>query len=685
MSWISDASANKIVQSYVNNFLDLSGNLKVRNPLEGTISFDGASITQIGENLDGDSNGIYLGYSVSMNNDGTIIAAGCNNNSGYAIVLQYDGSSWNQLGEKIQWSGGAHHGNAVSLNGDGTILAVGGWYYSNGKGMVNIYEYDGSSWVKQGGGAASTPTLNGPSGSNFGYALALSNDGTRLAIGAPSYLSNRGRVYYYTYNGSTWSGTAIGTTNTNNTYLGQAIAISGDGMSVATSSGLVINNQKGYVRVYNTYGQSRGLWYGDSHYDRLGGYYSPAIGFNSDGTIIAMGAYGDDNNFSSSGSVKVYQRSDFNSGAWSQLGNTINGQAGDTLGWSVKLSDDGMTVIVGGIYGNSSKGHVKIFKYVGGSWVQEGDALTDPNGVSGDRFGSSVAINSDGTQFVIGSSDADRPGSNTGTVAMYGVPGAGSVPMVSTTILDASAGTVSLYNNTMDISSVVVDISGTMWINRGQSGRTVSNTYQCGLVIESEKTSSSEAVLYIETAGQTEAFSIRADGSLYADNSIRYSSDDRKKINEKHITNATETLNKLLPQTYTKLDKFEKNGGIPIGTESGLIAQEIYYIAPELRHLVDTEETLKIYDLSGNLVYDLSYNPFDHQSLTQGDYELQNDIDYTALGWGDKPAYVNYIGLIPYLIKATQEKQLILDQQKVTIDQQTTEVAELKTRLSSLE
>ena len=224
-----------------------------------------------------------------------------------------------------------------------------------------------------------------------------------------------------------------------------------------------------------------------------------------------------------------------------------------------------------------------------------------------------------------------------------------------------------------------------MWINRGQSGRTVSNDYQCGLVIESEKTSSSEAVLYIETAGQTEAFSIRADGSLYADNSIRYSSDDRKKINEQHITNATETLNKLLPQTYTKLDKFEKNGGIPIGTESGLIAQEIYYIAPELRHLVDTEETLKIYDLSGNLVYDLSYNPFDHQSLSQGDNELQNDINYTELGWGDKPAYVNYIGLIPYLIKATQEKQLILDQQKVTIDQQTTEVAELKTRLSSLE
>ena len=50
------------------------------------------------------------------------------------------------------------------------------------------------------------------------------------------------------------------------------------------------------------------------------------------------------------------------------------------------------------------------------------------------------------------------------------------------------------------------------------------------------------------------------------------------------------------------------------------IAQEIYYNAPELRHLV----TIK--DENGNDVtpqeYDLSGN------------DIQNDPDYTALGWG---------------------------------------------------
>ena len=71
------------------------------------------------------------------------------------------------------------------------------------------------------------------------------------------------------------------------------------------------------------------------------------------------------------------------------------------------------------------------------------------------------------------------------------------------------------------------------------------------------------------------------------------------------------------------------------------------------------------YDLSGN--------------------DIQNDPDYTALGWGNNSAYVDYIGLIPYLIKANQEKQTILEQQESTISQQTTQIEDLKTRVTSLE
>ena len=47
--------------------------------------------------------------------------------------------------------------------------------------------------------------------------------------------------------------------------------------------------------------------------------------------------------------------------------------------------------------------------------------------------------------------------------------------------------------------------------------------------------------------------------------------------------------------------------------------------------------------------------------------DIQLDPDYTALGWGDTPASVNYIGLIPYLIKSIQELKAESDAQKERI------------------
>jgi hypothetical protein len=41
--------------------------------------------------------------------------------------------------------------------------------------------------------------------------------------------------------------------------------------------------------------------------------------------------------------------------------------------------------------------------------------------------------------------------------------------------------------------------------------------------------------------------------------------------------------------------------------------------------------------------------------------DIQQDPDYTALGWGDTPASVNYTGLIPYLVKSIQELKAKLD------------------------
>ena len=67
---------------------------------------------------------------------------------------------------------------------------------------------------------------------------------------------------------------------------------------------------------------------------------------------------------------------------------------------------------------------------------------------------------------------------------------------------------------------------------------------------------------------------------------ITHASDDRLKGNEELIDNACETLSKLRPQLYDKKPDMENNDPTTWYKESGLIAQETYYDAPELRHLI---------------------------------------------------------------------------------------------------
>jgi hypothetical protein len=127
-------------------------------------------------------------------------------------------------------------------------------------------------------------------------------------------------------------------------------------------------------------------------------------------------------------------------------------------------------------------------------------------------------------------------------------------------------------------------------------------------------------------------------GSVFA-TAFNISSDDRIKTNEEFITNATETLLKLRPQKYHKYSNLECSGDYTV--ESGLIAQKVYYSAPELRYLIHLPE-----DASPSSFIANEENP-------------QIDPDYSS--WGTKPASVNYTGLIPYLIQALKEQKILID------------------------
>jgi hypothetical protein len=61
------------------------------------------------------------------------------------------------------------------------VLAIGVWSDVGSPGLARVYEWDGSSWVQRGG------DIDGEANGcqDFGYAIAMSGDGSVLAIGDP--------------------------------------------------------------------------------------------------------------------------------------------------------------------------------------------------------------------------------------------------------------------------------------------------------------------------------------------------------------------------------------------------------------------------------------------------------------------------------------------------------------------
>lgn len=101
---------------------------------------------------------------------------------------------------------------------------------------------------------------------------------------------------------------------------------------------------------------------------------------------------------------------------WTQLGADVNGFPLDVFGDKVSMSGDGQVMASSSIYnadGGADAGHVRVFHYTGGNWVQLGNTIS---GNPGDFFGTDLALNFDGTIIVVGASMAN---SDTGLVRVF--------------------------------------------------------------------------------------------------------------------------------------------------------------------------------------------------------------------------------------------------------------------------
>ncbi|RYH17778.1 hypothetical protein EON65_28140, partial [archaeon] len=105
---------------------------------------------------------------------------------------------------------------------------------------------------------------------------------------------------------------------------------------------------------------------------------------------------------------------------WLQKGVDLDGEAiGDQSGYSVALSEDGLSLAIGSPYGDSSgndRGIARVYQWSGTAWSQVGSDIVP--GQPNDYCGSSVALNGDGTIVAIGAFNGGG-GSNTGAVSVY--------------------------------------------------------------------------------------------------------------------------------------------------------------------------------------------------------------------------------------------------------------------------
>ena len=299
---------------------------------------------------------------------------------------------------------------------------------------------------------------NTDAGDLFGFSVALSADGSILAVGATSEDSGAtgiggyqgdngaleaGAVYVFTRSGTTWSQQAyVKASNIMaGDLFGSSVALSADGLTLAVGArhenggatgidGNQANRFCGgagavYVFTRSGPGWSQQAYIKASNTDAID-YFGSSLALSADGSTLAVGAEGEssaatgidgnqsDNSAESAGAVYVFTRS---STKWSQQAyiKASNTDTVDYFGSSLTLSADGSTLAVGakwedsaavGIGGNQADrsalaaGAVYVFTRSGPTWSQQAYVKASNTGEY-DQFGTSVALSADGSTLAV--------------------------------------------------------------------------------------------------------------------------------------------------------------------------------------------------------------------------------------------------------------------------------------------
>jgi len=445
------------------------------------------------------------GHGGSVGGDaGSLDAAGDTAATDAATVAPTDGAPVGPFGQQAYLKASntaalAGLGSSIAISADGSTLAVG----ANGEssnatgvggnqtdrsaansGAVYIFVRSGTTWSQQ----AYVKASNTEASDLFGTTVALSADGSTLAVGAPlessaatgiggdqadNTASLAGAVYTFARTGNAWSQTAYlkASNSVADDEFGDALALSGDGATLAVSAfgdasaatGIGGNQadrsatDAGAIYVFVKAGASwtQQAYVKASNTDAFD-IFGTSVALDGDGRTMVVGAAGEksgvvgnqaDNSKLNAGAAYVFTRSGT---AWSQQAylKASNPDVDDEFGTHVAIAGDGSTLVVSspteqsaatGIDGNQADnsairaGAAYVFARTGTAWAQQA-YLKASNTDASDQFGGGLAITGDGSTLAIGASgEASAAKGLGGNQADNSAPFAGAVYLMHRT------------------------------------------------------------------------------------------------------------------------------------------------------------------------------------------------------------------------------------------------------------
>ena len=246
----------------------------------------------------------------------------------------------------------------------------------------------------------------------WGYSVAMSADGTTALVGAFGANSFHGLAYVFNVSDEgSWATSSAATAtlanlgDTANDWFGFSVALSGDG-ATALVGAFGVSSGTGAAYVFNV--PSEASWTSSSSptvtltNGLSGGWFGLSVAMSFDGTTALIG-----------GREGAYVFNVPSEASWASSSSPTatlakpGGSTYDSSGYSVAMSADGTTALIGDADANAAYVfHVPSEASWAGLAVTPTATLANSGASGGDSFGVSVALSADGTTALVGADGA---------------------------------------------------------------------------------------------------------------------------------------------------------------------------------------------------------------------------------------------------------------------------------------